>query len=42
MEEELSFASLSLQVPVSQIVPLPDVHSVLCVALGGWEIAQIR
>ncbi|KAJ6653889.1 hypothetical protein lerEdw1_007647 [Lerista edwardsae] len=30
------------EVPVSQIVPLPDVHSLLCVALGGWEMAQIR
>ncbi|XP_066496640.1 partner and localizer of BRCA2 isoform X1 [Tiliqua scincoides] len=30
------------EVPVSQIVTLPDVHSILCVALGRWETAQIR
>uniref|UniRef100_A0A8D2L7V8 Partner and localizer of BRCA2 n=1 Tax=Varanus komodoensis TaxID=61221 RepID=A0A8D2L7V8_VARKO len=30
------------QVPVTQIVPLPDVHNRVCVALGGLEVAEIR
>ncbi|KAH0631714.1 hypothetical protein JD844_019464 [Phrynosoma platyrhinos] len=31
-----------LKVPVIQIIPLPGVHSLVCVALGSLEIAEIR
>nr|XP_056722315.1 partner and localizer of BRCA2 [Euleptes europaea] len=30
------------EVPVFQIVPLPGAHSLVCTALGGLEIAEIR
>lgn len=32
----------SIQVPVLQIVPLPDVRDLVCVALGNLEIQEIR
>ncbi|XP_015285212.1 PREDICTED: partner and localizer of BRCA2, partial [Gekko japonicus] len=30
------------EVPVFQLVPLPGAHSLMCVALGGPEIAELR
>lgn len=31
-----------IQVPVLQIVPVPDVCNLVCVALGNLEIREIR
>lgn len=31
-----------IQVPVLQIVPMPDVCNLVCVALGNLEIREIR
>ncbi|XP_060116975.1 partner and localizer of BRCA2 [Heteronotia binoei] len=30
------------EVPVFQLIPLPGAHSLVCVALGGLEIAELR